>query len=160
MTLAILRRALALDAPPIVAAGVAFVDPRGRVLFLHRADGEGWAFPGGGVEPGETPQQAAEREVHEETRAQTQIDVDIDRADKPFALTTIPGGGGKFATFVQKVNAPFTPLINHEHTDHVWAHPARPPEPLHPGAAQVARALSADMAADAARVLRRALSGK
>jgi 8-oxo-dGTP pyrophosphatase MutT (NUDIX family) len=34
--------------------------------MLRRTDGEGWAFPGGVVEAGETPAKAAWREVWEE----------------------------------------------------------------------------------------------
>ena len=57
--------------PPIihVVAGAIF-DARGRVL-LARRDGPRehaglWEFPGGKVEPGETPLQALARELHEE----------------------------------------------------------------------------------------------
>ena len=40
-----------------------------RILLAEhrRADGSYWVLPGGAVEPGETPEQAAVREVHEET---------------------------------------------------------------------------------------------
>lgn len=53
-------------------AGVALVDPRGRVLMQERdehaaLDPERWGFPGGGVEPGETWKDAAYRELAEET---------------------------------------------------------------------------------------------
>ncbi|MCX5137609.1 NUDIX hydrolase [Streptomyces sp. NBC_00340] len=42
----------------------------GRVLMIRRRQREGklsWAFPGGGIEAGETPEVAAVREVAEET---------------------------------------------------------------------------------------------
>ncbi|MET7937419.1 NUDIX domain-containing protein [Streptomyces sp. NPDC005322] len=55
---------------PGQAAGVAVLDPSGPV-FLFRYDNEEvgvhWAMPGGGLDPDETPLQAAEREVREET---------------------------------------------------------------------------------------------
>jgi len=39
-----------------------------RVLVGRRRDGmPRWTFPGGGIEPGETAQEAAVREVREET---------------------------------------------------------------------------------------------
>lgn len=41
----------------------------GKVLMIRRREREGkllWAFPGGGIEDGETPEQAAVREVAEE----------------------------------------------------------------------------------------------
>jgi 8-oxo-dGTP pyrophosphatase MutT (NUDIX family) len=53
------------------SAGVAAVDGLGRVLLIWRhrfiPDAWGWEIPGGRVEPGEEPAQAAAREVVEET---------------------------------------------------------------------------------------------
>ncbi|WP_179855106.1 NUDIX domain-containing protein [Paractinoplanes atraurantiacus] len=47
--------------------GVVVQDERGRVLLMRRS-GEGtWGLPGGGVEAGETWEQAARRECREET---------------------------------------------------------------------------------------------
>src|SRR5712691_11225104 len=42
---------------------------RGRryLLMVERRDGYGWAVPGGGVEPGESPLYAALRELRQET---------------------------------------------------------------------------------------------
>ncbi|MFC8370399.1 NUDIX hydrolase [Streptomyces sp. NPDC057239] len=55
---------------PRRAARVAVLDPDGAV-FMFRYDndevGVHWAMPGGGIEPGETPGQAARRELREET---------------------------------------------------------------------------------------------
>jgi 8-oxo-dGTP pyrophosphatase MutT (NUDIX family) len=53
------------------SAGVAAVDALGRVLLIWRhrfiPDTWGWEIPGGRVEPGEDPAEAAAREVLEET---------------------------------------------------------------------------------------------
>jgi 8-oxo-dGTP diphosphatase len=53
----------------LVAAG-ALVDPDGRVLLARRPPGRPlaglWEFPGGKVEPGETPEAALIRELKEE----------------------------------------------------------------------------------------------
>jgi len=48
---------------------VTLTDPAGRrwALMVERSDGHGWALPGGYVDPGETPEDAALRELVEET---------------------------------------------------------------------------------------------
>ncbi|TDB88433.1 NUDIX domain-containing protein [Actinomadura sp. 7K534] len=48
---------------------VSVTDRGGRrwILMVERADGHGWALPGGHVDPGETPAAAAVRELAEET---------------------------------------------------------------------------------------------
>jgi 8-oxo-dGTP pyrophosphatase MutT (NUDIX family) len=49
-----------------VAAGVLFFDNEGRVLLVQPTYKDYWDIPGGYVETGETPAQAAAREVREE----------------------------------------------------------------------------------------------
>ena len=57
------------------SAGIVIKD--GKLLLMHRFNKgrEYWVFPGGGVEEGETPAQAAVREIYEETT----IDVTINK---------------------------------------------------------------------------------
>jgi len=50
-----------------VEAAVAVIFQQGRVLLIQRRDIPVWVLPGGGIEPGETPEQAIVREVLEET---------------------------------------------------------------------------------------------
>src|SRR3954469_13177248 len=47
------------------------------VLLLQHSMHKGWSFPKGGVEPGETPQQAAVREVQEESGVLAEIIADL-----------------------------------------------------------------------------------
>ena len=60
------------DAPKLIVlvSAVAMVDVDGRVLICKRPKGKQlaglWEFPGGKVEPGETPEQALIRELKEE----------------------------------------------------------------------------------------------
>lgn len=59
-----------MSQPPLIVSAVALVDREGRVLVQRRpADkthGGLWEFPGGKVEPGETPEDALIREIGEE----------------------------------------------------------------------------------------------
>ncbi|UWQ21956.1 8-oxo-dGTP diphosphatase MutT [Jannaschia sp. W003] len=54
----------------VLVSAVALVDRDGRVLLARRPEGKSmaglWEFPGGKVEPGETPEAALIRELHEE----------------------------------------------------------------------------------------------
>ncbi|WEF23806.1 (deoxy)nucleoside triphosphate pyrophosphohydrolase [Paracoccus sp. S3-43] len=54
----------------VLVAAVALIDTDGRVLLAQRPEGKSmaglWEFPGGKVEPGETPEAALIRELHEE----------------------------------------------------------------------------------------------
>ena len=54
----------------VLVSAVALIDPDGRVLLAQRPEGKSmaglWEFPGGKVEPGETPEAALIRELQEE----------------------------------------------------------------------------------------------
>jgi 8-oxo-dGTP diphosphatase len=60
----------------ILVSAVALVDPDGRVLLAQRPEGKAmaglWEFPGGKVEPGETPEAALIRELREELGVDTE----------------------------------------------------------------------------------------
>ncbi len=49
------------------SASVAIRDDQGRVLLARHSEGDRWVLPGGAIEPGETPADAAVREAWEET---------------------------------------------------------------------------------------------
>lgn len=51
----------------MVAAGVVILNAEGELLMQRRADGSGWGLVGGFMELGETVEEAARREVFEET---------------------------------------------------------------------------------------------
>lgn len=62
-----IRAKLGTDLLLTPAAGVAIFDEAGRLLLGRHVHDDLWATPGGGVEPGESPLEAAVREVHEGT---------------------------------------------------------------------------------------------
>jgi 8-oxo-dGTP pyrophosphatase MutT (NUDIX family) len=55
------------------AIGIIFSDDRTRVLVIQRNDVPIWVLPGGGIDPGETPEKAVIREVLEETGLSVRI---------------------------------------------------------------------------------------
>lgn len=58
---------------PKVGADAAIFDEDGRILLMERVDGSGWCLPCGWVEAGESPCDAAIREVKEETGLEVKI---------------------------------------------------------------------------------------
>lgn len=61
----------------LLVVACALVDADGRVLLAQRPEGKAlaglWEFPGGKVEPGETPEAALIRELREELGIETQV---------------------------------------------------------------------------------------
>lgn len=59
----------------VLVSAVALIDRDGRVLLAQRPEGKSmaglWEFPGGKIEPGETPEAALIRELHEELGIET-----------------------------------------------------------------------------------------
>ena len=62
----------------VLVAACALVDTDGRVLIAQRPEGKSmaglWEFPGGKVEPGETPEETVIRELEEELGIRTKTD--------------------------------------------------------------------------------------
>ena len=73
--------------PMILVAACALIDAEGRVLLARRPEGKKmaglWEFPGGKLDPGETPEAALVRELHEE------LGIDVSEAClAPFAFAS------------------------------------------------------------------------
>ncbi|MCK0440794.1 NUDIX domain-containing protein [Gordonia alkaliphila] len=71
----------------VLAASVVLVDEDGRVLLVKRGHDPQrgrWSVPGGHVEPGETFEEAAVREVREETGLEVTVGEELWTATVPF----------------------------------------------------------------------------
>jgi len=75
----------------------ALIEQKGKLLLVRRAPGQAlagfWEFPGGKVEPGETPKQALERELAEElgTPAEAGVRVGFGAAESSGKLVVLEG---------------------------------------------------------------------
>jgi 8-oxo-dGTP pyrophosphatase MutT (NUDIX family) len=117
---------VAADSEPAKAAG-SLIIADGNVLFLRRGpDGDHpgeWAFPGGGVEAGETEEDAARRETLEEAGYEPH---------KLIKIGTTNNGAVEFTTFYHECR-PFEVALSDESTEFLWSPIGSWPEPLHPG---------------------------
>jgi 8-oxo-dGTP pyrophosphatase MutT (NUDIX family) len=111
------------------AAGILFLSPDKKVLLMRRTgkDHEGeWALPAGGIEKGETPEQAARRETQEEAGYEHEGGL------SPFMHSERQGVD--FTTYLAHAPDQFKPDLNHEHDDARWVEPSEAEKlPLHPG---------------------------
>lgn len=110
------------------AAGILFKSPDDKILLLRRAGkdhvGE-WGLPGGGIEDGESPQEAARREFEEEAGHKYE--------GKLEPCTRRVKDGVDFTTLMAHAE-PFQPKLNDEHDGHQWISIKEAlEEKLHPG---------------------------
>ena len=75
--------------PVLFVAACALLDADGRILIAKRPEEKAmagrWEFPGGKIEPGETPEQAVVRELREELSVEP-----CERCLPPFAFVSHP----------------------------------------------------------------------
>lgn len=107
---------------PIAAASIAVVRDDGAVLLVLRGRGAAqgtWAFPGGGVDPGETTAAAALRELAEETGIVAQIEREMGR----FAFAATATTPALSLTVFQAVYVSGTARAGDDARDVVWTTP-------------------------------------
>jgi 8-oxo-dGTP diphosphatase len=100
----------------------AVIEREGRVLICQRKLGRHalkWEFPGGKIEPSESPQAALKRELREELRIDATIGEEIHRQ-------TVRYGNGPVIhlTFFRVTNFTGEP-VNTEFEQIVWEHPSK-----------------------------------
>ena len=109
---------------PYGAAGLILRNADGHLLMTHRSEfvhfGGTWSFPGGAIEEGETPVDAAVREVGEELGIPS-VAVDV--------VTTLAGldhGVWRYTYVLADLNPQWSELelrVNWEATDVAWVQP-------------------------------------
>lgn len=90
-----------------------------KILLMKRADSKKmmpgrWEFPGGGVEEDETPEEAALRELEEETGLEEEMSVRGESAE----IDTVHGRLRIFPFLVETVEGKIA--LSREHTDYKW----------------------------------------
>lgn len=126
----------------VKAAGVMFLSPKREVLLMRRKgkDHEGeWGFPAGRIEKGERPEEAARREVQEETGHEH------DGGFSPFMHSETPKL--EFTTYLAHSSEEFKPVLNDEHDVARWVGLDEAEKlPLHPGVRAALKKLRAGKA--------------
>jgi 8-oxo-dGTP pyrophosphatase MutT (NUDIX family) len=114
-----------------------FVTRKGgsEVLVLHRTPAQGayWHVVAGGVEPGETPTEAAERELREETGLVAKAVAGVEVVEYVYPLSEEPADRrDRFDQSIAQVHVTcfhvtardeWEPTLDCEHDDHRWCEP-------------------------------------
>jgi lipoyl(octanoyl) transferase len=124
------RRPVAPAGPDLRTVSVVPIAPDGRILLLRRSADRGgfWQQVTGRIEPGETPEAAARRELVEETGADVPVeplgyrhafalDPSLNRV-RPGELVIV-----EETAFVARLPPGFSPTLSAEHVEHAWAGP-------------------------------------
>ena len=130
-------KATDLNAPRKEGAGCMLVSlDTNKFLLIQRSQHVPapmtWSLPGGGVDPGESPEIAARREVMEETG--------FDLGDRPLGLlyvNEVHAPRFRFYTYAAAVDKEFPPTLNWESMDYLWCDLDDLPGPLHWGLSQL-----------------------
>jgi 8-oxo-dGTP diphosphatase len=113
------------DAKPLLlVAAAALIDVDGRVLICQRPQGKHlaglWEFPGGKVEPGETPEACLIRELHEE------LGIEVTEAClAPFVFASHALESFHLMMTLYLVRRWSGQVQQREHTAMAWVKPAR-----------------------------------
>lgn len=82
--------------PSHVQAAGGVVLRKGKLCIIHRPDYEDWSLPKGKLTPGETHEEAALREVHEETGLRCRLGAELSpRTTSTAEVAPRPSAGGR-----------------------------------------------------------------
>ena len=119
-----------MESNHIGCGALIFSKSTNRYLFLLRNQKKHaghWGLVGGGVEVGESPVQALQREIVEEI-GEIQFEKII-----PLEKFTSENSNFEYHTYLITVNEEFVPVLNDEHRGYAWTGIDDYPKPLHPG---------------------------
>lgn len=100
----------------------ALIEREGRIFVAQRPAGKHlggkWEFPGGKIEPGETPEQALVRECSEELGCKIEIGRALATVTHDYETVSI-----RLIPFVARLAADSTEPVAHEHAATRWIRP-------------------------------------
>jgi 8-oxo-dGTP pyrophosphatase MutT (NUDIX family) len=120
--------------PAAIAARVVLLDGDGRVLLVRRPDTAAlhpgcWCLPGGAIDPWETPEQTAERELREE--------VGLTATLVPGQVAPFFHEGGHSVGMLARDPVGSLRLSRREVAEACWVAPGALPAPMMPGHPEV-----------------------
>ncbi|MFK7973393.1 MAG: NUDIX hydrolase N-terminal domain-containing protein [Rickettsiaceae bacterium] len=117
---------------PKLGIEAAILNSQKQLLVLNRSDNTGWCLPCGWVDVGETPADAAIREIKEETN--------LDAEAKQYISISTKGPGLSQSIHHQvniivltNIVSPLEIKLNHEHKEYKWINGVDNIAPWHPG---------------------------
>lgn len=118
----------------LVGAGVFLLDEQKRLLLMRRSDNGCWGFPGGSIEPGELVEDAAKREVLEETNLEVGEMSLFGVFSGPELYYKYPNGDEVYNILIVYLSHDWLGEIklNDEHTDWKWFNADEIPEDISP----------------------------
>lgn len=118
----------------MVGAGIFVLDEQNRLLMLKRSDNDCWGVPGGGTEPGEVVEEAARRELFEETNLSVGAMSLFDVFSGPELFYKYPNEDEVYNVIIMYVSQDWHGEItlNHEHREWQWFAVHEIPENISP----------------------------
>lgn len=119
----------------MAAACVLIIDAKGKVLLQRRSDNGAWGIPGGAMEPGETFEETARREVFEETGLTVRSLTLVGTNSGPGAYYVYPNGDAVHLAGVIFASRDFSGQLHASDAETVdlrWFSPTALPNPLNP----------------------------
>lgn len=129
---------------PREGAGILLINKNTKeMLFLFRNDFDEentWCTPGGGVDVGETPYEAAMREMYEEALIPKEK---YKMKKEPIFINKV-SDDFTFYNFMAECDENIEPMLNFEHSEFGWFKYNDLPEPLHPGLKKMFKAIDTE----------------